>query len=118
SMSPPSSSSGETYHRPRKATLVAVAAVGFAFARLRPFRVEVRGDSMRPALEPGDWVLATAGGHVRTGDVVVVERPDRPALEIVKRIAGGPGDAGLGSGEWRGSGDQPAAAPGNRTAGP
>ena len=64
---------------------------------------------MRPALEPGDWVIATVGGHLRRGDVVVLERPDRPGLEIVKRVAGAPGDAGLGFGEWRVEGDNPVA---------
>ena len=40
-----------------------------AALRLRPFRVEVLGDSMRPTLEPGDWCLATAGGRIKKGDL-------------------------------------------------
>ena len=117
-MSPPSSSFGQTYHPPRKATFAAAAVLLIAAVRLRPFRVEIRGDSMRPALEPGDWVIATAGGHLRKGDVVVLERPDRPGLEIVKRLAGAPGDGGLGFGEWRVEGDNPVASTGSRAFGP
>ena len=51
-------------------------------------RVAVAGDSMRPTLVDGDWLLCrrvrgTSG--VREGDVVVLERPDRPGLLVVKR---------------------------------
>src|SRR5438270_5851691 len=93
SMTPPSEvASSETYHRRRKAMTAAVAALVVAIVRLRPFRVEVRGHSMRPALEAGDWCIATAGGRIRTGDVVVVEQPDRPGFELVKRVTGAPGD--------------------------
>ena len=52
-------------------------------------RVAVAGDSMSPTLVDGDWLVCrqvrgTAG--VREGDVVVLERPDRPGLLIVKRV--------------------------------
>ncbi len=47
----------------------------------------VAGRSMVPALQPGDWVLARNGGRARVGDIVVVERPDRPGLLVVKRVA-------------------------------
>ena len=40
---------------------------------------------MRPTLEPGDWAIATVAGGVRPGDVVVVEHPERPGFEMVKR---------------------------------
>ncbi len=76
------------------AAVLAVAAVGAlaAWWRWRPFRAAIAGGSMRPALQPGDFVVATAGGAVRRGTVVVVERPDRPGLEVVKRIAAVAGD--------------------------
>ena len=73
---------------------------------------------MRPALEPGDWVIASTGARIKKGDVVVVERPDRPGLEIVKRVTGAPGDAGLGFGEWRVEGDNPAVSTDSRAFGP
>jgi nickel-type superoxide dismutase maturation protease len=115
---PPSNVSSETYHRRRKAMFVAAIAAAVSAIRLRPFRVEVDGESMLPTLEPGDWVIATAGGRVKHGDVVVVERPDRPGLEVVKRITGAPGDEGLGFGEWFVEGDNAAASTDSREFGP
>lgn len=84
-------------------------------ARLRPFRIEIAGDSMRPTLEPGEWCVATRTVRIRVGDVVVVRRPDR---DIVKRITRGPGDEGCGFGEWFVEGDNPAASTDSRHFGP
>jgi signal peptidase I len=76
----------------RRRLFVLVAGVGWVLFRLaRPFRVVVAGESMRPTLAPGDQLLAIAGGTVRRGDVVVVRAPDRE-IEMVKRVAGVPGD--------------------------
>ncbi|MEX2421084.1 MAG: S26 family signal peptidase, partial [Actinomycetota bacterium] len=74
--------------------MLAVAVVAYAFAWWRPFRVEVTGASMRPTLEPGDWALGVAAGRrgLRRGDVVVLEHPERPGFEVVKRIRGIAGD--------------------------
>ena len=47
---------------------------------------------MRPALEPGDWAIAIVPARVRRGDIVVVEHPERPGLEIVKRVVNVSGD--------------------------
>ena len=61
---------------------------GAAYGRWPYLRVAVAGDSMRPTLGDGDWLLcrrAPAARGVRQGDVVVLERPDRPGLLIVKR---------------------------------
>lgn len=68
------------------------AAAAWAFLRWKPFRVEVRGPSMRPVLEPGDWALAVASPRVVRGSVVVVEHPRRPGFEMVKRVTRVPGD--------------------------
>ncbi len=46
---------------------------------------------MLPTLEPGDWALAIVGA-VRAGDIVVVEHPERPGFELVKRVTAVPGD--------------------------
>jgi len=87
-----------TYHRgpqARKAILVAAfagIAAAYGFQRWRPFRVEVAGTSMRPTLEPGDWALAVRVRRVRRGDVVVVEHPERPGFDLVKRVVHVPGD--------------------------
>ena len=69
-----------------------VLAAAYGFRRWRPFRVEVSGPSMRPTLEPGDWALAIAPERVRPGDVVVVQHPERPGFEIVKRVVAVAGD--------------------------
>ena len=87
-----------TYHRgpqARKAFSVALfagIAAAYGFRRWRPFRVEVAGTSMHPTLEPGDWALAVRVRRVRHGDVVVVEHPERPGFELVKRVVHVPGD--------------------------
>jgi nickel-type superoxide dismutase maturation protease len=47
---------------------------------------------MSPALEPGDWLVATGRGPVRAGRVVVVAHPSRPGLELVKRVMAVAGD--------------------------
>jgi nickel-type superoxide dismutase maturation protease len=72
--------------------LIAGLAAAYGFLRWRPFRMEVEGPSMRPALEPGDWAIAIARVRVRRGDIVVVEHPERPGLEIVKRVVNVSGD--------------------------
>ena len=69
-----------------------VLAAAYGFRRWRPFRVEVSGPSMRPTLEPGDWALAIVPERVRPGDVVVIQHPKRPGLEIVKRVVDVAGD--------------------------
>ena len=47
---------------------------------------------MAPGLLPGDFLVATKARRLRLGDVVVVEHPGRPGFEMVKRLAGLPGD--------------------------
>jgi nickel-type superoxide dismutase maturation protease len=52
-------------------------------------RVAVAGDSMAPTLRDGDRLLALrvrSSSAVHVSDVVVLERPDRPGLVIVKRV--------------------------------
>lgn len=77
--------------RPGRLVLWGAAAGWVLLRRARPFRVVVAGESMRPTLAPGDQLLAVAGRAIRRGDVVVVRAPDRD-LEMVKRVAGVPGD--------------------------
>ena len=100
-----------------------LVGLGAAAVRLRPFRVEVHGPSMGPTLEPGDWAIATAGGRVRRGDVVVVEHPGQPGFEMVKRVISVPGDLApdgrvLGPGEFWVEGDEPRASTDSRHFGP
>jgi len=62
-------------------------------ARRGPWRAEVVGESMVPALRPGDWLLVdpTPARWPRRGSVVVVREPGGDVV-VVKRIAGRPGD--------------------------
>ncbi|MFJ2031444.1 S24 family peptidase [Streptosporangium sp. NPDC087985] len=48
-------------------------------------RVRVEGDSMLPALRPGDWLWVRRGAPIRAGDLVVARLPSDPSLLIVKR---------------------------------
>jgi nickel-type superoxide dismutase maturation protease len=49
--------------------------------------VVVKGDSMLPALHPGDCLVVGAGSRVRAGDVVVATHPSMPDLLLVKRAS-------------------------------
>jgi signal peptidase I len=60
------------------ATLASLAVKAFG-------RVEVVGDSMTPALEPGDRLLLVAV-RPRVGDVVAVRDPRAPDRVLVKRV--------------------------------
>jgi nickel-type superoxide dismutase maturation protease len=118
--------SRQTYHRGRVARialLAAGAAVAWAVLRWRPFRVEVAGSSMVPALQPGDWAVGVRGGPIRTGDVVVVRHPGRADREMVKRVTGVPGEGvhpgrTLGADEWFVVGDNAEASTDSRALGP
>jgi len=110
----------QRYHVPKSARtltlLVAAAALWW-----RPFRIAVDGQSMAPALHQGDYLVATARGRPRSGAIVVVERPDRPGLEIVKRVRAVPGEIAGGrlveAGELWLTGDDPARSTDSRTFG-
>ncbi len=85
--------------------------------------MEVKGPSMVPALLPGDWALAVEPGRLRRGDVVVVEHPERPGFEMVKRLTAAPGDLApdgrtLAPDEWWVEGDSPGESTDSRSFGP
>lgn len=54
-------------------------------------RVAVEGASMRPALEPGDWLLVDPEAYATVapdvGDLVLVPDPRTPSRLLVKRVA-------------------------------
>jgi hypothetical protein len=52
--------------------------------RLRTFRVV--DESMRPALRPGDGLLAMRGGRVRRGQLRVFPDPRKSTRWLVKRV--------------------------------
>lgn len=76
-------------------------------ARLVVRRLVVRGESMRPALLPGDRVL-TLRGRLQPGDLVAVRDPREPARVMVKRLA-----QATPTGAWV-LGDEPAASTDSR----
>jgi nickel-type superoxide dismutase maturation protease len=88
----------------------------------RPFRMMVEGESMAPTLRPGDLLIAVRSGPIREGALVVVEHPNRPGYEMVKRLAGVPEDSVggivLGPDQFWVVGDNPAASTDSRTLGP
>jgi hypothetical protein len=49
-------------------------------------RFAVVEDSMRPALNPGDGVLAVRGGAPRRGEIRVFPDPTLPSRWLVKRV--------------------------------
>lgn len=66
----------------------AVPLAGAVFCgAVRLQRLEVVGDSMRPAFEPGDRLIAVRLGRIREGDVVAVPDPRDATRLIVKRVA-------------------------------
>ncbi|MGO9181112.1 MAG: nickel-type superoxide dismutase maturation protease [Candidatus Limnocylindrales bacterium] len=78
---------------------IGLAAVGLALApavgrvvRSWPLRSAVAGTSMRPGLEPGDWLLvdprAYAKSAPRPAELVAVPDPGEPSRWLVKRVAG------------------------------
>jgi nickel-type superoxide dismutase maturation protease len=73
----------------------------------------VSGASMQPHLYAGDCVLLRRGGRARVGDVVLLRRPDRRELLVVKRVTGLVADGRL----WV-EGDNPAASDDSRLFGP
>lgn len=53
------------------------------------YPLRVHGESMRPLLRDGALIVAQridGSSRLSVGDVVIAKRPDRPGLEIVKRI--------------------------------
>jgi len=75
-----------------RALLVAAAvgsAAGYSVRRFRRF--EVTGESMTPALEPGDYLVVDRDAFLRArpraGEVVVARDPANPGRLLVKRVA-------------------------------
>lgn len=66
--------------------LAGTALVGAGLAGLAARRVEVRGDSMRPTLEPGDRLVVVRTRRCRPGHLVALADPRQPWRLVVKRV--------------------------------
>ncbi|WP_245623080.1 nickel-type superoxide dismutase maturation protease [Spirillospora albida] len=71
----------------RTAAACGAVLLGLGLLKRRVRAVEVAGESMLPALRPGDWLLVWTPGRPAPGDAVVARHPERPELLIVKRAA-------------------------------
>ncbi len=49
-------------------------------------RYRVKGDSMSPALKPGDEVAVDKNAGIKAGDIVVVRHPYKTDIVMIKRI--------------------------------
>jgi len=72
--------------------LVGTGLAGIGLAR-RVGRVEVRGDSMRPALEPGDRLVVVRSRRFGPGHLVALADPGAPGRLLVKRVTAVSGTA-------------------------
>ncbi len=78
--------------RPWAALLVSLAALTAiaAWVRSRFIRYEVEGESMLPAVYPGDYLIADVAAYNRNlphpGDLVLAADPREPARTLVKRV--------------------------------
>ena len=70
--------------------LALAAGSAVAIARRFTATVAVEGDSMAPALLPGDWLVMESLTYrvrgPRPGDVVVAGDPRNPGREVIKRV--------------------------------
>ncbi|MBI3428962.1 MAG: S26 family signal peptidase [Actinobacteria bacterium] len=48
--------------------------------------VAVSGESMVPTYRSGDWLVVAWGARFKIGDVILVEREDRPGVFLIKRL--------------------------------
>ncbi|CAB4669982.1 unannotated protein [freshwater metagenome] len=48
--------------------------------------VAVAGDSMAPTYNNGDWLVVRWGGTFAVGQILVIEREDRPGFYLIKRL--------------------------------
>ncbi len=89
---PPARRHGRAAHYASQAAMAAAGAwMVYCVARaLGSVRYAVEGDSMRPTLRPGDYLLvsrlARVGRSPAPGDVVVLRDPQRQGMTLVKRV--------------------------------
>jgi nickel-type superoxide dismutase maturation protease len=97
--------------------LLLAGGAGIVAVARRYTRYEVAGGSMRPTLEPGDFLVVDRRAYERrppeAGDVVLLQDPREPARAMVKRVE----RVNL-AGDLVVAGDNPAASTDSRAFGP
>ncbi|MEO9253935.1 MAG: nickel-type superoxide dismutase maturation protease [Tepidiformaceae bacterium] len=88
--------SGDTSRRAKVTPLLlpaiatSLTAAGMWLLTRRYSRFEVSGESMVPALNPGDWIAVDMTAYIkhrpRCGDVVLARDPRDPERTLVKRV--------------------------------
>lgn len=99
----------------RESTMLSIYPGSRGYQALRRWplrRVQVHGDSMSPALQPGDRLLVGGFLKARPGDVVAVVDPRDAQRTLVKRVANVDSDGVTVLG------DNPPASTDSRTFGP
>ncbi|NOX21565.1 MAG: signal peptidase I [Actinobacteria bacterium] len=75
------------------AGLLAVTALAIGLLKGRVRRYLIKEGSMMPTLAPDDFVMATRlTRRPNRGDVVIVQHPEHPEMDVVKRVIGLPGE--------------------------
>ena len=84
---------GSIRKRTMLAAAIGAAAVAAAAVQGWSRRFAVVEASMRPAFEPGDWLIAQRRrGTPGRGDVIVFSAPSDPETYLIKRVVGLPGE--------------------------
>ena len=84
---------GSIRKRTMLAAAIGAAAVAAAAVQGLSRRFAVVEASMRPAFEPGDWLIAQRRrGTLGRGDVIVFSAPLDPETYLIKRVVGLPGE--------------------------
>ncbi len=68
------------------------AGILFALFHFVWANARVQGPSMQPTFESNDRIIAVRHTQLRRGDIVILNAPDEPGAEYIKRIIGLPGD--------------------------
>jgi signal peptidase I len=71
----------------------ALAATAAAAIKGRLTRFEVAESSMEPALDRGDYLIATLATSIQRGDIVIYPDPTMPDRHLVKRAIGLSGES-------------------------
>jgi len=95
-----------------------VTAVSLAVVATRVRRVQVSGESMRPALLDGDRLIVWRTRRLREGQVAALRDPRRPNRIIVKRVTAVMPPSGRRTASVIVHGDNPDASTDSRAFGP